>query len=263
MSQALRLVTVQRGIDPRDFVLVGFGGAGPLHANELAREAGIATTVIPMSPGTTSALGLLVTDLQHDFSSTVGNVSSRVDIAAIESALIELENRGREALRRDGIAENAMQLQRLAEMRYAGQSFELPIELPVGPLDGMAMQVLVERFNATHHQTYGFSAPHEPIEIVNVRVTAIGPIAKPEQPLLTTSTRSAEPKGERQVWFAETGYAPATFYDRYTLGPEATIAGPAIVEEMDSTTVILPGYAATINAFGNLLIEQWAKGNEH
>jgi len=214
--------------------------------------------VIPMSPGTTSALGLLVTDLQHDFSSTVGNVTSQIDFAAIGAALAELEQRGREALRGDGIAANVMQLRRLAEMRYAGQSFELPIELPDGPFDETKLTVLVELFNATHHQTYGFSASHEPVEIVNVRVTAVGPIAKPEQPLLVTVTGSATPKSERPVWFAETGFAPTPVYDRYTLGEGAMIAGPAIVEEMDSTTVILPCYVARIDAFGNLLVTESA-----
>ncbi len=254
MSQALRLVTVQRGIDPRDFVLVGFGGAGPLHANELAREAGIATTVIPMSPGTTSALGLLVTDLQHDFSATVGRETTGIDADAIAASFADLEERGRSALRRDGVSDDIAQIQRLAEMRYAGQSFELPIEVPEGIFDERALSQLVERFNTAHHQTYGFSAPKEAVEIVNVRVTAVGPIAKPQQPVLTTPPGSAEAKGERQVWFAEPGFGATPIYDRYTLGDGALIAGPAIVEEMDSTTVILPGYAGTVDAFGNLQV---------
>ncbi|MGD9713415.1 MAG: hydantoinase/oxoprolinase family protein [Thermomicrobiales bacterium] len=255
MSQAMRLVTVQRGIDPRDFVVIGFGGAGPLHANELAREAGIAMTVIPMSPGTTSALGLLVTDLQHDFSTTIGKLATGIDMVTFETAFGELEARGRAALRRDGVAGDIVRIQRFAEMRYAGQSFELPVELPDGPFDAQTIESLIALFNALHLQTYGFNAPGEAVEIVNVRVTAVGPIAKPQQPLLTTTAGKAEPKTERQVWFAETGFAMTPIYDRYTLGEGATIAGPAIVEEMDSTSVILPSYAATVDRFGNLLLE--------
>lgn len=254
MSQAMRLVTVQRGIDPRDFVLIGFGGAGPLHANALAREAGIGTTIIPMSPGTTSALGLLVTDLQHDFSATVGRKSDDVEIGSVSEMFNALVTQGRASLQRDGVPESAARIQRLAEMRYAGQSFELPIELPDGQIGAETIQLLVDRFNTLHRQTYGFNAPTEPVEIVNLRVTAIGPIAKPQQVTLTTQPGSAEAKCQRQVWFPETGFAPTPIYDRYSLGAGARIAGPAIVEEMDSTTVILPGYLAHVDMFGNLLI---------
>lgn len=257
MSHALRLVSVQRGIDPRDFVIVAFGGAGPLHANDLAREAGIRTTLIPMSPGTTSALGLLVTDLQHEFTATLGRRTSDVDVVTVEAAFRDLEQRGREALCRDGVPAAAAQLNRLVEMRYAGQSFELTVPLAGAAFDNSSLQVLVDRFNATHHQTYGFSAPSEPVEIVILRVTAIGPIAKPNPATLVAAKGIAEPKSERQVWFESAGgFTPTSIFDRYSLGEGAVLAGPAIIEELDATTVIQPGFQAAVDRFGNLIVTQ-------
>jgi N-methylhydantoinase A len=257
MSHAMRLVSVQRGIDPRGFVLVAFGGAGPLHANDLARESEIGTTLIPMSPGTTSALGLLVTDLQHDFPATVGRKASDLDPDVVEGIFRDLEAKGREALRRDGVSGADASLTRLAEMRYAGQSFELPVPLPEGVFDAVAVRTLAERFHAAHRQTYGFNAPGEPAEIVNVRVTATGAIAKPRPAVLANPPAQAEPRAERPVWFAQcSGFAPTPIYDRYALGEGAVLAGPAIVEEIDSTTVVLPGYQARVDGLGNLLVGQ-------
>jgi N-methylhydantoinase A len=255
MSHALRLVSVQRGIDPRDFVLVAFGGAGPLHANHLAREAGIATTLIPMSPGTTSALGLLVTDLQHDFSQTLGQSTRTLDADAIETAYRELELKGSEALVREGVEASKMSLQRLAEMRYAGQSYELTVPIPSGTFDATTITIITDAFNQAHQQAYGFMAPSEPVEIVNLRVTATGLIGKPQAATLRTTPGAAHPRCERPVWFAETnGFVQTPIYDRYALGEGALLTGPAIIEELDATTLILPGYQAQVDTVGNLIV---------
>ncbi|CAN5698569.1 hydantoinase/oxoprolinase family protein [soil metagenome] len=255
MSHALRLVSVQRGIDPRDFVLIAFGGAGPLHANCLALEAGIATTLIPMSPGTTSALGLLVTDLQHDYSVTFGQSTAGLDVHAVEAAYQTLEEKGRQALVREAVDDTRMHLLRLAEMRYTGQSYELTVPAASAPFDAHTVATITGQFNQAHQQAYGFSAPEEPVEIVNLRVTATGTIGKPRAAKLQTPTGAATPKCERPVWFAETaGFIPCPIYDRYTLGPNALLTGPAIVEELDATTVILPGYQAEVETFGNLIV---------
>jgi N-methylhydantoinase A len=255
MSHALRLVSVQRGIDPRDFVLVAFGGAGPLHANHLAREAGIGTTVIPMSPGTTSALGLLVTDLQHDYSHTLGRGVDDLDPASVEAVYRDLEGKGRRALEREGVEAARIALQRLAEMRYAGQSFELTIPVPGKAFGPEAAAAIAAGFHAAHQQAYGFSAPGEAVEIVNLRVTATGGISKPRSAMLENPAGTATPKSHRQVWFTECGgFTQCPIYDRYTLGPAARLEGPAIVEELDATTVLHPGYQAEVDATGNLLM---------
>jgi N-methylhydantoinase A len=255
MTNALRLVSVQRGFDPRDFVLVAFGGAGPVHANRLAAETDIGTTVIPMSPGTTSALGLLVTDLQHDYSVTLNQRTDRLDDRAVEHAYRDLESQGREALAREGVPATDIQLLRQVDIRYVGQSYELTVPLANGSFDPATMTHVVAQFHRAHDQAYGFSAPNEPAEFVNLRLTAVGTIAKPRLRNATGLDKGDAEKARRPVWFAETGgFVACPVYDRYRLTAGTVLAGPAIVEELDSTSVIHPGYAARVDRYGNLLV---------
>lgn len=255
MTNALRLVSIQRGHDPRQFAMVAFGGAGPVHANHLAAQAEIRTAVIPMSPGTTSALGLLVTDLQHDYAVTVNAVADRVDRRALGQVFRDLEAEGMETLAREGVDRERIRFLRQLEMRYAGQSYELTIPLNGEQIDGEALAAATAAFNRAHEQTYGFSAPGEPVEIVNVRLTAMGLIAKPrlrEAPASMDGARDPQ-KGTRQVWFAEAGgFVPCPILDRYRLGASGTIPGPAVIEEKDSTTVVHPGFVARVDRYGNL-----------
>ncbi|MBW3633010.1 MAG: hydantoinase/oxoprolinase family protein [Chloroflexi bacterium] len=257
MTNALRLVSVQRGYDPRDFVLVAFGGAGPVHANWLATEAGIRTTLIPMSPGTTSALGLLVTDLQHDYSVALNQRADRLDAPRVERAYQELAEQGCAALRREGIDAADVRLLRQADMCYVGQSYELTMPLPNGIVDAGTLTAVLDAFHHAHDQAYGFSAPGEPAEFVNLRLTAIGTIAKPrlrDAPSRAGDDRSAL-KETRPVWFAEGGgFVDCPIFDRYRLAAGTVFAGPAIVEEPDSTTVIHPGFVARVDRYGNLLL---------
>jgi N-methylhydantoinase A len=256
MVNALRLVSVQRGYDPRDFVLIAFGGAGPAHANRLAAETEIATTLIPPGPGLFSALGLLVSDLKHDFSAPVLRRADRLDLPALTAALGRLEAEGRAALAREGVEPADMAFQPQAELRYAGQSFELTVPLPAGePSPEMVSQVL-ELFHRAHDRAYGYSAPAEPVEWVTVRLTALGRIAKPglREWSADDDVRAAR-KASRPVYFAEcSGAVDCAVYERGRLPAGAVIAGPAIVEELDSTTVIHPGYQGRLDRFGNLCI---------
>jgi N-methylhydantoinase A len=257
MTNALRLVSIQRGHDPRQFALVAFGGAGPVHANYLAKQAEIRTAIIPMSPGTTSALGLLVTDLQHDYAVTVNERADQIDLRALEEVFRSLETEGRATLAREGVGQRRVSFVRQLEMRYAGQSYELTIPLNGGQIENASLAMATAAFNRAHEQTYGFSAPGEPVEIVNVRLTAIGLIAKPrlrEAPVSGNSARDAL-KGTRPVWFAEAGgFVPCPILDRYRLGAGASIPGPAVIEEKDSTTVVHPGYVAQVDRFGNMVM---------
>ena len=259
MVNALRLVSVQRGLDPRDFALVAFGGAGPLHANRLAEEIEVPLTVIPISPGATSAIGLLVTDLTHDYATSFIQRSDVADLAAIEDAFRQLEEPGRTALEREGVKPQQMLLRRQLEMRYVGQSFELLIPLPESGQRALKMDDAVSRFHEDHQATYGTSTPDGPVEIVNLRVTAVGRIAKPKLREIGRAggeVTSAQ-KATRQVFFSETrGMIECPIYDRYALGAEMVVAGPAVVEEADSTTVIHPGYEALVDRFGNLLLSK-------
>jgi N-methylhydantoinase A len=261
MTGALRLVSVQRGFDPRDFVLVAFGGAGPVHANRLAADADIRTLLIPMSPGTTSALGLLVTDLQHDYSVTFNAQLGELDAAAVGRIYRDLEEQALATLKKEGVADADVQLLHQLDLRYVGQSFELSVPLAMPALDDEARVAVAALFHETHKQSYGFSAPGESVELVNVRLTATGLIAKPRMRENPNPKGCAEPKTARQVWFQESGgFVETPVYDRYTLGEDALIAGPAIVEELDSISVIHPGYAARVDRFGNLLVSPVKEG---
>jgi N-methylhydantoinase A len=246
MVNALNLISVQRGYDPRDFVLVGFGGAGPAHANAIARDAEMPTLLIPRSPGIFSATGLLTTDLKRDAAVTIMRRLDEVDPAEVEATFAELEAAGRGELEQEGLAGDRVEFVRQIDLRYVGQSYELTI--PAG--DG-----LLERFHAEHDRTYGFAAPTEPVELVSLRLTSVGRIAKPPVRKLDPGA-TPEPKERREVYFAETeGYVDCPIYDRYALPAGATFAGPAVVEEFDSTTVVHPGFAVTVDETGNLIVE--------
>jgi N-methylhydantoinase A len=259
MVKALRLVSVQRGYDPRDFVLIAFGGAGPVHANRLAAEIESASTLIPPSPGTTSALGLLVTDLKHDYSVTLAQRSDHLDRDALASVCRNLLAAGEAALRAEQVQPAAMRFLWQVEMRYVGQSYELAVPLPQGPLGRNAVAEAVASFEREHERAYGYRAPGEPVEWVNLRLTALGAIPKPQLRRLTREGQDARAalKSRRPVYFAEaSGYVDCPIYDRYRLGDGAVIDGPAIVEELDSTTTIHPRYRAVVDPFGNLHVKR-------
>jgi N-methylhydantoinase A len=249
MVNALHLISVQRGYDPRDFVLVGFGGAGPVHANAIAREAEMPTLVVPPSPGIFSATGLLTTDLKRDAAVTVMRRLDELEQAELEEVFARLERAGAEELRREGVASDRIEFVRQLDVRYVGQSYELTVE---------AGADLLARFHAEHERTYGFAAPEEPVELVSVRLTTVGRIEKPPAPVLDAEG-PARPKGERPVYFAETdGFVDCPVYDRYALAAGTTLAGPAVVEELDSTTLVHPGFDVRVDGRGNLVIERRA-----
>jgi N-methylhydantoinase A len=247
MVNALHLISVQRGYDPRDFLLVAFGGAGPVHANALARDAEMPTVLVPRSPGIFSATGLLTTDLKRDAAVTLMRRLADVDGAELDAGFAELERAGTAELEREGVARDAIEFRRQLDRRYVGQSFELTI--PAG-------DDAVERFHAEHDRTYGFAAPAEPVELVSLRLTSVGRIEKPPlRPLETAG--AAEPKERRDVYFAEAGgYVETPVYDRYALPAGPAFGGPAVVEEFDSTTVVHPGFAVRVDEVGNLFIER-------
>ena len=257
MVNALRMVSVQRGYDPRDFVLVAFGGAGPVHANRLASEIEMPTTIIPMSPGTTSALGLLVTELKHDYSTTMIERVDRLDLGAVRRVYEELEGQGRETLEREGIPKAEMDFRWQVDIRYVGQSYELTIPLPGNRIDSAMLEQVLSRFHQEHDRAYGFSTPGEAVEFVNLRLTAIGQIIKPKLRELERSDGdlAAALISSRSVYFAEHGgYLDCPIYDRYKLAAGHLLKGPAIVTELDSTTVIHPGYRAEVDQYGNLVM---------
>ena len=256
MVNALHLISVQRGYDPRDFVLVAFGGAGPVHANALARDAEMPTLLIPRSPGIFSATGLLATDLKRDASATIMRRLEALDPAEVERTFAELERTGAAELEDEGLPPGAIESVRQIDMRYVGQSFELTIEAS-GEFGPESVAALGGRFHEEHDRMYGFSAPGEPTECVSLRVTTVGRIAKPPLRPLEAGGGGAEPKERRPVYFAETGdFADCPVYDRYRLTAGTTLHGPAVIEEFDSTTIVHPGYAAEVDPYGNLIVRR-------
>jgi N-methylhydantoinase A len=254
MTQALHLVSVQRGYDPREFALVAFGGAGPLHANALAAELHIPTTMLPPSPGLTSALGLLATDLTHDYVRTIRRRTALLDLSRVATAFQSLEAEGRTLLLREGVDTANVQFRYALEMRYVGQSFELTIDVPRSDLTLADLIQAEASFHLAHERAYGFAAPGEPTEIMNIRFTAIGSIPKPRLRTLRPRATGDAKRGSRPVHLTPTDSAECPIYDRYRLAVGARIEGPALVDELDSTTFVQRGYQATVDALDNLVL---------
>jgi N-methylhydantoinase A len=262
MADAVRLVSIQRGHDPRDFVLVAFGGAGPLHAVELARELSIPTVLVPPNPGVTSALGCLLVDVRHDLSSMVIAATASLDAAALEDAFHTLEAEASERLAADGFPPAERDLQRTVEMRYAGQWRSLAV--PVGaPLPAPAE--LAAAFHEAHQREHSYMRPGTPVEIFRVGIRALGRTPKVRLPRLAETALATPavptPVGKREIHFACDGgleLAQAAIYDRERLKRGDAILGPAVVEQLDSTTLLPPRCRAEVDEHANLRIEALA-----
>lgn len=258
MVNALRLVSVQRGHDPRDFMLIGFGGAGPAHTVRLAEQAGILNVLIPLAPGTASALGLLVTDVRMDSSATLIARADSVQPDDIAGHFARLEDEGAKAHQSAASSSGEPVFERAVEMRYWGQSFELSVPAPDRELiDRQWLNELCESFHDAHETAYGFRAQDEPVELVNLRLTTVGKIARPNMKKLeeTSSDASSALKGSRPVYFSESnGVTETAVYDRVKLPAGAQFSGPAIVEEPDCTTVVHPAWSVLVDEYGNLSI---------
>jgi N-methylhydantoinase A len=250
MAEVLKIVSVQRGHDPRDFVLAAFGGAGPLHAAALARELGIAEVICPPIPGAFSALGLIGTDLKRDYVQTLYVTTDTVDPATLEAAFAALERKGAAMLDRAGVAPERRRFERSVDARYARQSYELPIPVPPGPIGLPEIGKIAETFHNRHLQTYGHDNRSEPVQIVSVRLAAIGTI--PPLLIRDTPARSGTDaaKSKRQLWFREAGAVDAIIYDRRRMPPGLKVAGPGVIESLESTILVPPGWQARMNEDG-------------
>jgi N-methylhydantoinase A len=255
MAGALRLVSVQRGHDPRELALVAFGGAGPLHANAVAALMGSFPVIVPPSPGLLCALGDLVADYRSEFARTLIRVTGEATPEEVLAILDELEGRAREWMADEGIARSRQGVTFAADMRYHGQGYEIPVPLDLDEVRAGDLAELDERFNALHEQLYGFRMPDTASEIVNLRAIATGDLPKPELPEaeLEGEDASGAIVEQGEILFAGER-RPTPIYDRGALRPGNRFAGPAIVTEFDSTTVVLPGYLAEVDRYSNILI---------
>jgi N-methylhydantoinase A len=258
MARAIRVISVQRGHDPRDYTLVAFGGAGPLHAARLAKELEIGRILVPRTPGILCAMGLLLTDLRADFAATRLLTLGPAALPAMAAAFDDLAIRAEGWFEAEAIAAGARRLSRTVDMRYAGQNYELPIPLPDGPIGPATLDVLAEGFAASHRRMYGFVAEDEPVQLVTFRAEAAGTVPKASfapQPDAGPDASGAI-MATRDVWLPEAGgFVACPVYDRDRLRAGNRIAGPAIVEQMDATTVVLPGMVARVEPYLNLILE--------
>jgi N-methylhydantoinase A len=252
MADAVRLVSIRRGHDPRDFALVAFGGAGPLHGADVARELNIPTVIIPPNPGVASALGCLLVDIRHDLSSMFTAVASEADTESMEGLYVSLEIEAMVRLRQEHVADENALLQRLISMRYLGQWRSLSVAIGTG---SNALAEAVETFHEQHEREFAFSQKDQPVEIYQLHLTAIGKTPKPSfKPAVEFNVDPGQPREVRSVFFGELGWLETPVYERESVPAGAMFSGPAIVDQFDSTTVVPPNTTAVIDEWMNILI---------
>jgi N-methylhydantoinase A len=262
MQEAVKAISTRRGHDLREFTLVAFGGAGPVHASRVARELGMARVLVPLYPGCTSALGLLTADVRHDYVRSQLDAVTTLDLEAANAIFAALERQARADLDAEGFGAAAVRLERYLDFRYAGQGYEVQVPAPDGPLTAASLAATRRAFDRAHEQKFGHAAEDEPAEVVNYRVAGFGLVSKPALPTFTASGRpvAAARVGTRPAYFAELAdTADCAVYDRAALEPGHSFGGPAIVEQLDATTVVLPEQAVRVDHYGNLILD-WRHG---
>jgi N-methylhydantoinase A len=253
-ANAIRQMTIQRGIDPRGFALLSFGGAGPAQSAAVMELLGMKACIVPPNPGNLSAFGLLAVDWRTDHIVTKVMHEDSVDLAAIAENYAALEKEATETLVRDGIDPKQIRITREADIRYAGQSMEVRVAAPAGAVDATFLARLIDAFNAAHLRTFGYNyAGKQKVELVNFCVSGFGLIERPSMPKLEAKSGKPAPKGTRPVYFADRFHDTA-IYDRASLPPGFTLEGPAVVEEFGSTTVVFPGQTLEVDPYGILIV---------
>jgi N-methylhydantoinase A len=258
MSYAVKGVTTERGLDVGNFALVAYGGAGPLHASAVARELGIRKVVIPRAPGVFSAFGMLFSDLRYDFVRTWFTALENAPFDQVESIYSEMESEGRMAIDAASVSPEEVVVKRAADMRYVGQEHAVTVDLPMDVFATQDRDAIKNHFDDMHELRYGTAARGEKAEIVSLRSTITGIMRKPPQETVPAGTESppeSASTGNRPVFFSEAGgFVDTPAFARDILLAGNRIAGPALVEEHASTTVVMPGDTLEVDRFGNLVI---------
>jgi N-methylhydantoinase A len=253
-ANALRQVTVARGLDVRDFTLTTFGGSGSLLACRLMDVLGLPRTLVPPNPGNVSAFGLLTVDVRNDYVQTMVSRHAELSPDAVAGAFAALEDQAAAALDEEGFPRDQQRMQRTADLRYVGQAFEVRVPVADGALDPTAIDQVATAFHAAHSQLYGYDFaddPRQAVEWVNLRVSGIGPIRRPDIVEPPATGRDSR-RGTRPVFFDE--WVETPLHWRPDLSPGDVVTGPAIIEEFGSTVPVHPGFLATVDRFGNLLL---------
>jgi N-methylhydantoinase A len=247
-------MTIQRGIDPREFALLSFGGAGPAQSAHVMDLLGMKACIVPPNPGNLSAFGLLAVDWRTDHIVTKVMHEDAIDLADVAARYAALEGEATATLRRDGIEASRIRLVREADIRYAGQSMEVRVTAPGGLVDRAFLSGLIGAFNAAHLKTFGYNyAGRQKIELVNLCVSGFGVIERPGMPRLAERAGEPAPKSSRAVYFGAR-FVDTPVYDRTLLPSGGRVDGPAVVEEFGSTTVVFPGQYVEVDPHGILVI---------
>jgi N-methylhydantoinase A len=257
MEEAIKAISTMRGYDLRDFMLVAFGGAGPLHSSQMARDLGMKGVIVPLYPGVNSAIGLLQADVKHDYAASR---LAFIDVLTPEDANRQFGGLAAQAaqdLRNEGFDDDQVAFEHAVDMRYAGQGYELTIPVPSGTLDRLTLDGVRVDFDETHKRLFGHSAPEELVEVVTYRVTGIGRVPEAHMPTFkATGARLEDAYRETRAahFSGETLQTPV--YQRERLDVGHVIKGPALVEQLDATLVIPPGQVAKVDGYKNIIITE-------
>jgi len=255
MVNAIKLVSVRRGYDPRDFAMVAFGGGGPMFAVSLAEELGIEKVLVPRVPGVFSAWGMLMTDLRHDFIRTKVIGLEQGNLKELQGILDEMREEAAKQLEDEGIEKKDMRFEALFDIRYRGQEHTISTPVPIEVTTSASLQLIHKRFQELHYKAYTFNLK-DPTEVVSVRIVALGRVKKhPPKPMKASGSKKAKPTKTRSVYLDESGFKRLPVYRRDSIPVGAKIRGPAIIEEPTATTIIRRGNVMTNDRYGNLVVE--------
>lgn len=257
MLNALKLISVRKGYDPRDFALVAFGGGGSMHAPALAKELGVRKVIVPVATSVFSAWGMLMTDLRHDYIQTFIRRVEGIDFDELNKTLGNQEASAIDQYKKEGVKEESILFSRFVDLRYVGQEHTVKVPVPNGQISNANMKQVIQKFHEAHEQLYTFKLEESPTEIVNLHLIALGSVKKPELAKLENvgGTLQGALIEVRPVLFEEHGWIDTNVYNRNKLSPNTVMEGPVIVEEQSASTVVYPGQTVTVDAYGNLIIE--------
>jgi N-methylhydantoinase A len=256
MASAARVHAIERGKDPRSYALFAFGGAGPVHACHVAQILEMSHVICPMGAGVASAFGMLCAPLAFDFVRSYYATLDTLDWQHVNALLESMEEEGRQLMQAAGVSPAAVRMVRRCEMRYAGQTHEIPVELPAGPLGPERYAALLTAFEKAYNALYTEVQEGRTVETLNWRLAVSGPLPQVQVQAPPSTGRGFQPKGERQVFFPDGGFRSTPVYDRYTLPVGSRLHGPAIVEERECTVVVAPGFTAEVDRCANLILQR-------